>query len=217
MGKAGRVLRKGSYSIGMPYLGYPGHYGSDYPAPRGTPVHALRGGTVARAISMAGSYGKHVFVNHPGGVQTRYAHLSGYNVRAGQAVKAGQQIGRVGSTGNSTGNHLHFEYRKNGRAFNPAGLGIFDTGGLATGPGLMLKGPKPERVLSPRETIAFEELVAAFKSGTGGNSISGLSDGDIDRLAAALGSMKVDVRLGVDRRTATKIYLGGKAGAAVLP
>lgn len=160
MGKAGRVLRKGSYSIGMPYLGYPGHYGSDYPAATGTPVYSPWAGKVSRAMTMAGSYGKHVFIGHPGGVQTRYAHMSGYNVRAGQSVKAGQQIGRVGSTGNSTGSHLHFEYRKNGKAYNPKGLGIFDNGGwMQPGMGGVNMSSKPEPVFSDQQWATLKRSV----------------------------------------------------------
>ena len=148
-GKAGRVLPAGAYRIGMPYLGYPGHYGADYPAPVGTPVYALSQGTVGRAMSMAGSYGKHIYLDHPGGIQTRYAHLSEYFVRAGQQVAPGQMIGRVGSTGNSTGPHLHFEYRRNGQAINPAGLGIFDNGGwLKPGMGGINLSSKPEPVFT---------------------------------------------------------------------
>jgi TP901 family phage tail tape measure protein len=124
------VLPKGAYSIGMPYLGYPGHYGADYPAPIGTPVYAAGAGVVDVARSMSGSYGNHVFLDHPGGVETRYAHMTNYMVSPGQGVMPGQQIGTVGSTGNSTGPHLHFEYRVNGSPMNPAGLGMFYTGGF---------------------------------------------------------------------------------------
>jgi TP901 family phage tail tape measure protein len=126
----GRVLPRGSYRIGMPYLGYPGHLGADYPAPRGTPIYAMAAGRASRAFRMATSYGIHAFLDHPGGVQTRYAHMSALNIGYGQAVGKGQMIGRVGSTGNSTGDHLHFEYRKNGSPVNPASLGIFDDGGI---------------------------------------------------------------------------------------
>lgn len=153
---AGRVLPKGAYSIGMPYMGYPGHYGADYPAPTGTPIYAMASGRVTRALTLADSYGKHVYIAHPGGVETRYAHMNGINASVGQAIMAGQQVGTVGSTGNSTGPHLHFEYRVNGSPINPATLGLFDHGGLATGPGLMVKGPMPERVLNERQTEAFE-------------------------------------------------------------
>lgn len=167
LGPSGKVLRPGSYSIGMPYLGYPGHYGADYPAATGTPVYAAASGIVSRALALATSYGKHIFLSHPGGRETRYAHLNSMMVRAGQAVRAGQKIGTVGSTGNSTGPHLHYEDRINGAARNPASLGIFDTGGLARGAGLMVKGPKPERVLSPTQTEWFEKALRNASHGGG--------------------------------------------------
>lgn len=166
VGTAGRVLPAGSYSIGMPYLGYPGHYGADYPAPMGTPVFAPWAGVVSRAVSLATSYGKHVFVEHPGGIQTRYAHLQGYAVGAGQVVQPGQLLGWVDSTGNSTGSHLHFEYRRNGTAINPATLGLFDRGGWLPHGGLALNlSGQPERVLSPAESRG-DDLRAALDGAT---------------------------------------------------
>ena len=153
VGTAGRVLPAGSYSIGMPYLGYPGHYGADYPAPMGTPIFAPWAGVVSRAVSLATSYGKHVFLEHPGGIQTRYAHMQGFAVGAGQVVQPGQLLGWVDSTGNSTGSHLHFEYRRNGVPINPATLGLFDRGGWLPHGGLALNlSGQPERVLSPAES-----------------------------------------------------------------
>lgn len=161
-GAPGRVLPPGAYGIGMPYLGYPGHYGADYPAAAGTPVRSpwpgrvVFSGFVTRADGSP-SYGNMVKVAHAGGVQTWYAHMSS---RAGLgAVQAGGFIGRVGSTGNSTGNHLHFEYRKNGSPVNPASLGLFDRGGVARGKGVMLKEiARPERVLNPQQTESYDKL-----------------------------------------------------------
>ena len=174
----GRVLAKGSYRIGMPYLGYPGHYGSDYPAAVGTPVRSLAGGIVTRAMTLGDSYGKHVYVSHPSGVETRYAHLSSYNVMPGQAVAAGQVIGAVGSTGNSTGPHLHFEYRKNGTAMNPAGLGVFDKGGwLKPGMGGINMSSKPEPVFSDQQWATLKNVTTSALVGAGaGTGGSGASD-----------------------------------------
>ena len=155
---SGRVLPRGAYSIGMPFQGYSGHEGADYPAATGTPVRAMAAGMVSRALTLANSYGKHAFLEHADGVQTRYAHLSSLFVRPGQKVNRGQMVGRVGSTGNSTGPHLHFEYRKNGRALNPAGLNLFDRGGWLL-PGIPVnKTGKPEAVLTPEQSQAFLEL-----------------------------------------------------------
>jgi hypothetical protein len=160
---SGNVLPKGAYSTGMPYLGYPGHYGADYPAATGTPVYAVATGTVSRAMTLAGSYGKHIFLGHPGGRESRYAHLSEMFVQAGQQVAKGQLIGKVGSTGNSTGPHLHYEDRLNGRPRNPASLGIFDVGGLLRSGGLAVNlSGKPERVLDPRTTENFERLTQSM-------------------------------------------------------
>ncbi len=95
------------------------HNGMDIYAPGGTPVIAADSGQVITA-EYDGGYGYSLLVYHGGGVATFYAHLSGFNVAAGQYVEKGQTIGYVGSTGYSTGNHLHFEVRINGQPQNPA-------------------------------------------------------------------------------------------------
>ena len=94
------------------------HQGIDFPKPNGTPVVATAPGTVKRA-SWGGAYGRLVEITHDNGVSTRYAHLSKIEVNVGQKVETGQQLGLVGSTGRSTGPHLHYEIRVNGNAVNP--------------------------------------------------------------------------------------------------
>ena len=94
------------------------HQGLDMATPTGTAVMASCGGVVTRAGWMGG-YGYAVFIQHPGGRETRYAHLSKVLVSAGQSVAQGQKIALSGNTGNSTGPHLHFEIRINGAAVNP--------------------------------------------------------------------------------------------------
>jgi len=94
------------------------HTGTDIAAPSGTPVLAADGGIVVRA-GWAGGYGKLVEIHHGNGLSTRYAHLSQISVRLGQKVEPGTVVGRVGSTGQSTGDHLHFEVRENGMARDP--------------------------------------------------------------------------------------------------
>lgn len=94
------------------------HQGIDIGAPSGAPIWAAAAGTVTYAGTMGG-YGNIIMVDHGGGISTAYAHQTSFVVGVGARVAAGQQIGRVGSTGNSTGPHLHFEVRVNGAAQNP--------------------------------------------------------------------------------------------------
>lgn len=94
------------------------HAGMDFRGETGTPVRAPGAGKVLRA-EVAGGYGNLVELDHGNGVTTRYGHLSAFDVKAGQLVAAGQIIGRVGSTGRSTGPHLHYETRLSDEARNP--------------------------------------------------------------------------------------------------
>lgn len=94
------------------------HAGLDFKGPVGTPILAAAEGKVTLA-GYNGGYGNSVEITHANGLMTRYAHMSGLNVRMGQMVDRGVQIGRMGSTGRSTGSHLHFEVRLNGQAINP--------------------------------------------------------------------------------------------------
>ncbi len=102
------------------YGGYRGHKGVDLTmsGAHGKPIYASASGTVIQA-GWSGGYGKCVKISHSNGYTTWYAHMSSYNVSVGDTVYQGQQIGRIGSTGNSTGPHLHFELRINGTAVNP--------------------------------------------------------------------------------------------------
>lgn len=96
------------------------HKGTDIGASYGAPIKAVAGGTVTVAeYGYNGGYGNYVIISHGNGIQTVYAHCSSLNVSAGQSVSQGQQIAAVGSTGNSTGNHLHLEIRVNGIAQDP--------------------------------------------------------------------------------------------------
>lgn len=122
---------RGAYSISSRYgyrnpsiSGWGFHGGIDiirYGGSTGVPVVASASGTVVSAYSGWSGYGHTVLINHGGGVMTRYAHMQPGSicVRAGQYVYRGQQIGRIGSTGNSTGPHLHFEVLVNGVKVNP--------------------------------------------------------------------------------------------------
>jgi murein DD-endopeptidase MepM/ murein hydrolase activator NlpD len=94
------------------------HAGLDISADRGTPVHATADGTVQLA-AYDGNYGNCIEIAHGYGIATRFGHLSGYAVRAGQRIKRGDIIGYVGATGRTTGPHLHYEILLNGQPINP--------------------------------------------------------------------------------------------------
>ena len=94
------------------------HSGVDLAAPVGSPVIATSDGIVSQA-GWRGGYGLFVALEHGGGFQTRYGHMSGVAVTPGQAVRKGDIIGYVGSTGRSTGPHPHYEMRVNGSAVRP--------------------------------------------------------------------------------------------------
>jgi murein DD-endopeptidase MepM/ murein hydrolase activator NlpD len=98
--------------------GWRSHSGVDLAAAYGTPVVASGNGVVAGA-RWQGGYGLLVTLDHGGGVETRYAHLSRLSVYEGQQVRKGDVVGFVGSTGRSTGAHLHYEVRENGRSVDP--------------------------------------------------------------------------------------------------
>ena len=130
----GAAPRRAPYAMRRPVAGGVGdrygprgagwHAGLDFPAPVGTAVAAAASGRVTRAGWHDG-YGLTVVVYHGGGVRTRYAHLSSIAVRRGNRVAAGWLVGRVGTTGFSTGPHLHFEVTVRGGAVDPAGaLGV---------------------------------------------------------------------------------------------
>ncbi|RZN26364.1 M23 family metallopeptidase [Bradyrhizobium sp. Leo121] len=102
-----------------PFLGRPAmHTGLDFRAAMGDPVRATANGKVVSS-GWAGGYGRMVEVDHGNGLSTRYGHLSEINVKVGETVKIGQVIGAVGSTGRSTGPHLHYETRIDGDAVDP--------------------------------------------------------------------------------------------------
>ncbi|MEM1380458.1 MAG: M23 family metallopeptidase [Pseudomonadota bacterium] len=111
----------GTVTSGYGVRGKGFHHGVDIGAKRGTIVRAAQSGRVVFRGRKRG-FGRLIIIDHGGGVQTYYAHLSGYKTRKGRKVKRGQPIGKVGSSGHSTGPHLHFEMRMNGRSVDPTGV-----------------------------------------------------------------------------------------------
>jgi murein DD-endopeptidase MepM/ murein hydrolase activator NlpD len=114
-----RVMSSGFGLRVHPVLGgLRAHKGIDLPATTGTPIHASADGVVGKA-DWFGGYGLFVELEHGGGMETRYGHMSRIAVAEGQRVRKGDVIGYVGSTGRSTGSHLHYEVRIGGEAVNP--------------------------------------------------------------------------------------------------
>jgi murein DD-endopeptidase MepM/ murein hydrolase activator NlpD len=105
-----------------PFTGEPGyHQGIDISTEKGQPIYATANGTVESA-TYTGDYGNFIVVRHGFGLTTRYGHLSSFAAKTGQRVKRGDVIGYVGSTGRSTGAHVHYEILANGKLINPLQL-----------------------------------------------------------------------------------------------
>lgn len=111
-------LKRGSFTVSAYYGDGRGHKGMDLAADRGTPIYAVSGGTVTYS-GYDGNYGYSVVIDHGNGLKTRYAHASALCVSKGKTILQGEVIAYVGSTGYSTGNHLHFEVMVNGTRVNP--------------------------------------------------------------------------------------------------
>ena len=126
----GARLSSGFGTRKHPILGYRrAHKGVDFAAPRGTPVKAAGDGVIVRA-NRYGSFGNYVKIRHANGYETAYAHLNGFarGIRSGKRVRQGDIIAYVGTTGRSTGPHLHYEVHLRGTAVNPQRLKIDTTG-----------------------------------------------------------------------------------------
>ena len=123
------------------------HHGVDYGAPVGTRVWAVADGTVISA-GRAGAAGKMVKIRHGGGLISLYLHLSRITVKSGQKVRQRQLIGRVGSTGRSTGPHLDFRITRNGQFINPSNLKMYS---------------EPAKILPDQYRPQFEEVMAVLR------------------------------------------------------
>ena len=114
-----RISSKFSSGRKHPVLGYTRpHYGVDYAAASGTPIYAAGEGRISFA-GIKGGYGKAVIVEHDYGLKTVYGHLNSYNVKAGDKISRGDIIGVQGTTGRSTGHHLHYEIIKGRQRYSP--------------------------------------------------------------------------------------------------
>jgi murein DD-endopeptidase MepM/ murein hydrolase activator NlpD len=116
-----RIASGFGYRIDPIYRTRKMHKGLDFAAPKGTKIYATGDGVIKKVERARWGYGSHVVINHGYGYTTLYGHMSRINVRPGQKVTRGQLIGLVGSTGKSTGAHLHYEVAKNGTEVNPVG------------------------------------------------------------------------------------------------
>ncbi len=114
-----RVASGFGYRIDPIYKTTKMHAGIDFTAPQGTPVYATADGRVTTAGNTGNGYGNHVILNHGYGYETLYGHMVKVKARNGQQVKRGEVIGWVGSTGKSTGPHLHYEVHKNNTKIDP--------------------------------------------------------------------------------------------------
>jgi len=114
-----RVASGYGYRIDPVYKTTKFHAGLDFSAPQGTPIYATADGTVTTSGNTGNGYGNHVIINHGYGYETLFGHMVRVKARPGQAVKRGEIIGWVGSTGKSTGPHCHYEVHKNGEKINP--------------------------------------------------------------------------------------------------
>ncbi len=120
------------------------HQGVDFAAPRGTPIYAAGDGVIEMKQRYKG-YGKYIRIRHANGFKTAYGHMSKFNKTLGGRVKQGKIIGYVGSTGNSTGPHLHYEVIKNGKRINPQKLKLPS--------GRKLKNGELERFIETKRVI----------------------------------------------------------------
>ena len=166
--KGGRVFapvpgRANQHSRGQ----YPwATFAGDFPVPMGTPIHAWKDGIVAAVRRLTTSYGKHVRINHDDGTSSLYAHMSKILVSLGQRVLGGTTIGRVGSTGNSTGPHLHFESMGGPYRGGKKGLGktLTDLFGGFTNPLSWLKDliTSPLKLLSKAPGGMWGDIIAGL-------------------------------------------------------
>lgn len=164
----GARLSSGFGTRRHPILGYRrAHKGVDFAAPRGTPIKAAGDGVILRA-NRYGSFGNYVKIRHANGYETAYAHLNGFarGMRQGKRVRQGDIIGFVGTTGRSTGPHLHYEVHLNGKAVNPQRLKINTTGKKLAGDALERFKAERDRIDAMRMPPEEREALYARDNAT---------------------------------------------------
>ncbi|WP_235037636.1 MULTISPECIES: M23 family metallopeptidase [unclassified Novosphingobium] len=163
-----------------PILGYVRmHAGIDFGAPYGSPIYAVADGTVTFA-GRHGGHGNYVRLQHGGGLDTGYGHMSRIAVANGSRVRAGQVIGYVGSTGLSTGPHLHFEAYRGGRTINPSGIAIVSRP--------QIDGKERDAFMARLRAVLGVEPGAALGSVASAQSEAAEAQREIDKLAPGGGS-----------------------------
>jgi murein DD-endopeptidase MepM/ murein hydrolase activator NlpD len=171
----GARLSSGFGMRSHPILGFSKmHAGVDFAAPTGTPIMAAGDGVVGIA-GFNGGYGRYIRLRHEGGYDTAYAHMSafGKGIRPGVRVRQGQIIGYVGSSGLSTGPHLHYEVLLKGRQINPMSMRV-PTGRNLEGPALALFQKERQRIDALRQARGgAEKALIAQTSTTGGGGVAG--------------------------------------------
>ena len=182
------------------------HAGSDIGAGMGAAIYAAKAGRVVSA-GMVSGYGNYTVIDHGGGIRTAYAHQSQMMVSPGQIVSQGQQIGKVGSTGNSTGPHLHFEYLKNGVRTNPNTIiPQLSKGGYTLNTGLANLHPKETVLTAPLTQDLHQGLDRFAKGENEGYNINmdfrgAIINKDVDIERAVESALqKREKRVGVKRR-----------------
>lgn len=172
--KGGLVHPLRASTVSQPFHG--GHNGIDFAAPTGTPVAAAGGGRVSMAGWSTGGGGNEIHIDHPNGLQTWYAHLSSFATRAGEIVRAGQMIGKVGSTGNRTGPHLHYMVLNGGwpNYTNPAAY--LDGGGEAGAGWNPISGIIDGLLGKFKEAFPAAGIVADLAIGVGKKLLTGAAD-----------------------------------------
>ncbi len=144
------------------------HKGTDFAAPTGTPIYAAGNGTVERA-SRNGGYGNYIKIKHSRGYETAYAHLSKYakGIKSGKKVKQGDVIGYVGSTGASTGPHLHYEVYVNGKPVNVMSLKLPNGRKLEEDPAMLEEFKSHKAMVDALRAAKGGQLATASLTGTG--------------------------------------------------